>query len=149
MQDNTNATRISEELNAAVRRLNTAQELVRQELKEVTRLSDLLEELRIEAVQDDNRNQPTEQLPVAQVVRVPHQQQIAETHRVIQDIRPNLLGSTFAIGDTVRILNPRPGQPRQGVISALEEDSLTLDHLIIKISREPKNLRPIAQPPLR
>ena len=82
----------------------------------MTRLSDLLEELRIEAVQDDNQNQPTEQLPVAQVVRVPHQQQIAETHRVIQDIRPNLLGSTFAIGDTVRILNPCPGQPRQGVI---------------------------------
>ena len=148
MQDNTESNRIARELNAAVRRLNTAQELVRQELTEVTRLSDLLEDLRIDAVEDENPN--LQQLPVAQIVTVPHQQRIAETHRVIQDIRLNLLGSNFAVGDTVRILNPRPGQPRQGVIFGAGRRFINIrssDNQ--ELSREPKNLRLISQPQIR
>ena len=80
---------LSTELNSAIRRLNAAQELVRQELLEVTRLSKLLQDLIIQENPDENYTR----LPVAHVIRVaqPALNQEPQT----QDLRPTLLGSIF------------------------------------------------------
>ena len=134
---------LSRELNSAIHRLNAAQELVRQELLEVTRLSDLLQDLTIQQNPDENYHR----LPVAHVIRVAKTQQpVLNPEPEIQDLRPTLLGSSFSVGDTVRISNPRRGQPSQGVIIGAGKRYITVqgtDNQII--SRAPKNLKLISE----
>ena len=81
---------LSRELNSAILRLNAAQELVRQELLEVTHLSDLLQDLIIWQNPYENYNI----LPVAHVIRVAQTQQPLDPEPETQDLRPTLLGRT-------------------------------------------------------
>ena len=134
---------LSRELNSAIHRLKAAQELVRQELLEVTRLSDLLQDLIIQQNPDENYHR----LPVAHVIRVAQTQQpVLNPEPEVQDLRTTLLGSSFSVGDTVRISNPRRGQPSQGVIIGAGRRYINVqgtDNQII--SRAPKNLKLISE----
>lgn len=139
-------------MTSTVRRLNAAQELVRQELFEVSFLTNILSDLSIldtsiTSLSSGSRVQSpacihsaTEHLPVATVVSIPDRS-VPE----LPEVSDTLLNSEFRVGDRVRVLNPRPGQPREGVIIGVGRRFINvLGPRSISTSREPKNLRRLA-----
>ena len=94
---------------------------------------------------NENRNQ----LPVAEVVPVSSE---PDHHSISEPItRVTLLGSNFAVDDLVRVKNPKPFQPSEGVVVGATSTYIRVRGGNTTISRAPKNKRliPRFQPSTR